>query len=481
MSSAKPSRCTLLLVVALLSLLIAPTLLWGGDQEKDKKPATSQPAPSGAPKSAAPAGHSTAQPGGSAGARPGGLSAPTKLPTKGGLPANGKSSGAASTRAQAAPPNRKPTQTVQLPGGPASVSRRPNGAVATIHAHGMTISHPLRGPRTVVKEVNGRQIVATGGRRGYVQRAYFSRDGRTYVQRTYVVHGVSYASVYHSYSYRGVVYYGYVPAYYYRPVYYGWAYEPWGAPVAYGPAAWGWGGSPWYGFYGAYFTPYPAYAGASQWLADYLVAANLQAAYDARSQVDASSAAGGAAARNAALSPEVKQMIAEEVRNQLAASKVAASSKATATSADQQPDALNPAERTFVVSSHLDVATATGECGLGPGDVLMRISDAPDANQSVSASVQGSKQADCPVGATVSVGLQDLQEMHNSFRQQLDAGLQTLASNAGKGGLPQAPDTTTIGSEVAAPTPDKNAADQLDSAEQEAESVDKAIPASGGH
>ncbi len=355
----------------------------------------------------------------------------------------------------------------------------------------MTISHPLRGPATVVKEVNGRRIVANGRYGGYVERPYFSRGGRTYVQRTYVVGGRSYVSVYRSYTYGGVAYYGYVPAYYYQPVYYGWAYSPWSAPVAYGPAAWGWAGAPWYGYYPGYFAPYPAYAGASEWLTDYLLAANLQAAYAGAAQAKAAAAAapsagsGGAAtaAGQTALSPEVKQMIAEEVKNQLAAAKSAASSKGAAPAAGQLPDALNPAERIFVVSSSLDVASAPGkECGLAPGDVIMRMTDTPDDNQNVTASVQSSKKADCAAGQTVSIGVQDLQEMHNQFRQQLDSGLQTLASNAGKGGLPQAPDTSTIGGEVPAPMPDKSAADQLKSAQQEGETVESAVQngASGG-
>jgi hypothetical protein len=343
----------------------------------------------------------------------------------------------------------------------------------------------------VVKESNGRKIVATGRHGGYVERPYLTRGGRSYVQRTYVVGGNSYVSVYRSYTYGGVVYYGYVPAYYYQPVYYGWAYNPWGAPVVYGPAAWGWAGSPWYGYYPGYFAPYPAYASASEWLTDYLLAANLQVAYAAAAQANATAAdapstgtrGAAAAADQTPLSPEVKQMIATEVKNQLAASQSAASSKGASPAGGQLPDALNPAERIFVVASPLDVATAAGkECGRGPGDVIMRMTDTPDSNQNVTASVQSSKKADCAAGQTVSIGVQDLQEMHNQFRQQLDSGLQTLASNAGKGGLPQAPDTSTTGGEVPAPTPDKSAADQLKSAQQEGEAVDNAVQngAAGG-
>ena len=101
-------------------------------------------------------------------------------------------------------------------------------------------------------------------RGGYAERPYRTVGGRAYYQRTYVYGGRSYARVYGRYPYRGGYYYRYYPTAYYHPVYYGWAYNPWPAPVAYG---WGWGGSPWYGYYGAYFTPYPVYPSASVWLA----------------------------------------------------------------------------------------------------------------------------------------------------------------------------------------------------------------------
>jgi hypothetical protein len=83
--------------------------------------------------------------------------------------------------------------------------------------------------------------------------------------------------VYRGYSFKGRTYYGYQPAVYYHPAFYGWASSPWTGPVSFGAAAWGWAGAPWYGYYG--FTPYPLYAGPAFWLTDYLVAANLQAAY----------------------------------------------------------------------------------------------------------------------------------------------------------------------------------------------------------
>jgi hypothetical protein len=492
MASIKISRGPSAPVLAFLALLAVPALLWG--DPKDKKPAPQPQAKPAAPapKAAATTGHPASPTGTPQSGRSGG---PTGT---GGHSPGTKTSVPQATKSvpQVAKPGAlRPAETRNVPGvGTATVVRHANGGPATIRTKGMTISHPLHGPATVVKEgANGRKIVATGRHGGYVEHPYFSRGGRTYVQRTYVVGGKSYVSVYRSYTYGGVAYYGYAPAYYYQPAYYGWAYNPWSAPVVYGPAAWGWAGASWYGYYPGYFAPYPAYAGASEWLTDYLLAANLQAAYADAAQAKAGAAeapsagagAPAAAAGQTALSPEVKQMIAEEVKNQLAAAKSAAGSKGAAptSSQSQLPDALNPAERIFVVSSSLDVANAAGkECGLAPGDVVMRMTDTPDDNQNVTASVQSSKKADCAAGQTVSIGVQDLQEMHNQFRQQLDSGLQTLASNAGKGGLPQAPDTSTIGGEVSAPMPDQTAADQLRSAQQEGEAVENAVQtgAAGG-
>jgi hypothetical protein len=375
----------------------------------------------------------------------------------------------------------------------------------------MTVTHTLRGPRTVVVSRNGRTIVATG-RGGYVQRPYLVRNGRTYVQRTYVVGGRTYVSVYRSYSYGGVAYYGYAPAFYYHPMFYGWAYNPWPGPIYYGPAAWGWAGAPWYAYYG--FTPFAAYTTASLWLTDYLIAANLQAAYAAQMEAananNAQAYAAGAAAQAQAdaaagggpppadasasaqplpaggggqvqLSPEVKQMIADQVKAQLAAEQSSAANPAQpAPAGDQVPDALNPAERIFVVSSSLDVTNSSGqECGLTAGDVVMRMTDSPDGNQNVSASVQTSKQSDCATGQTVAIGVQDLQEMHNQFRQQLDSGLKTLATNSGKGGLPSAPDTGTTSGEVPAPAPDSSAAAQLANAQQDANQTEQQVQQAG--
>src|ERR1700676_1376918 len=351
-----------------------------------------------------------------------------------------------------------PGRQVSLRGG-GMANIRPNGQIRSINRNGMHIEHGLNGSRRIESTHNGARIVTTGRNSGYVQRAYVSRNGNTYVSRTVVVNRVTYTTVYRSYSYHGYCcYYGYHPAYYYAPAYYGWAYNPWPAPVYYG---WGWGGAPWYGYYGGYFAPYPVYPSAAFWLTDYVIAASLQAAYQAHAA--ANEAAANAAAANAApnvaprndaprdqlqpndggdtsavssgtvtLSPEVKAAIAEEVKAQLAAEQAAAkpapSSGPQPTAASEEvPPALDPARRTFVVSSELAVSGDGQECQLSPGDVITRLTDTPDDDRKVTASVSASKKADCAPGKQVAVSVDDLQEMHNHFQEQLDNGMKELA------------------------------------------------------
>ena len=328
----------------------------------------------------------------------------------------------------------------------------------------MTINHGAHGERRFEsRRRDGARVVGYGHGRGFVEHGYY-RGGHAYMRRSYYYGGRRYAYAYRGAYYHGYAYYGYVPPYYYGPAYYGWAYNPWAAPVAFG---WGWGAAPWYGYYGYYFAPAPVYASPALWLTDYLLAANLQAAYEARAQANANAAAASqeAAAADAppaapaggqaTITPEMKQLIAEEVRAQIAAEKTAAanpepaapvSSTPPADSGQKGPDevpaALDPSLRTFLVSAVLSESMADGtECSLSPGDILTRIQDTPDANQSVKVIVASSQQNDCASGTQVAVAVTDLQDMHNDFRAKLTEGLGKLSENQGKNGMPAAPPT----------------------------------------
>ena len=463
------------------------------------------------------------RPGGNAGTRPGngGVNRPGNA---GGNRPGNAGGNFAGNRGGAGRP--LPGRTVSLRGG-GSVNLRPNGQVRTINRNGMMIHNNLRGGRTIVTQRNNIRIVSRGAGFGYVQRPYVVRGGRSFYSRTYYDHGVYRVGLYRGYYWGGHPYYGFYPGYWYRPAFYGWAYRPWGAPLAWGIGigGWGWGGAPWYGYYGRWFNPYPVYPSAAFWLTDYLISANLQAAYanqaadnpgggydsgaanySSNSAPDSSAnySDGGGQASNSepvTLTPEVKQAIAEEVKAQLEAEQQqstnppASDGSASAqgapaagdqpTSADNQlPPALDPARRTFVVSSDLTVASDGDECALSPGDVITRLTDTPDGDQNVTASVSASKKGECAAGKSIQVSVEDLQDMQNHFQEQLDAGMKALAEKQGTNGMPKAPDTATTASGVPVPPPDKDAekdlSEQQTAADQTEQQVKQETADSGG-
>jgi hypothetical protein len=384
---------------------------------------------------------------------------------------------------------------VSLSGG-RSATFRPNGSFASVHAGGMRIDHGLRGERRIVTErPDHSRVVSMGPRRGYLERPYIARGGRTYVQRTYYVGGRSYVRVYRTTYYRGVPYYHYVPAFYFHPRFYGWVYNPWRAPVYY---RWAWFAAPppWYSYYGGYFAPAPVYPSAAFWLTDFLLAESLRAAYEAGREAEANAAAAQAnqpppeayqppppapqgQGYTTQITPEMKAAIAEEVRQQLAAEQQSATTvpqPPAPSSAEAPPGALDPARRLFVVSGNLAAPTVDGQdCELTAGDIITRLDDTPDNNNNVRVSVSSSKGNDCRVGSTLMVGVSDLQDMQNQFREQMDSGLKTLADNSGKGGLPPAPDTGTSAGEVPPPPPDANVDSALQAQQQAANQTEAQI------
>ena len=152
--------------------------------------------------------------------------------------------------------------------------------MTTVHAaSGLTIHYGLNGARRVENtRADGTRVVSTGRDGGYVERA-FLRGRQAYVSRTYIVHGRPQAPrVFARYFYRDAYLSRYVPAYVYGPAFYAWARQPWSSPVYW---KWSWAGAPWVQYYSYYFVPPPYYVSAAWWLTDSLLAANLEAAYEA--------------------------------------------------------------------------------------------------------------------------------------------------------------------------------------------------------
>ena len=594
--------------VLLLLVMAVPGLAWAGHQDTKK---TSAPAANGsatAPKPSASAAKPSA---------PAHTSAPTTqhpaqaqhptaaqhptttehpIPTQHPIPTHG----------HPIPPVRKPpvNQVVLKDGTKAQIR---NGQIRSIDRNGMHIERNPRGVRTVATRLpNGARVVGYGGGRGFVERPFRGRGGRVFVRRTYWGPRSSYARVYGSYRWHGAYYGYYVRPFFYAPAFYGWAYHPWGARVYWGIGDWGWGATPW--FYGGYFAPSLYYASPAYWLTDYLIAANLQAAYAAQAGANAPAPASAAGAtieipgnqawvdtgigvqpgdtvtisasgavsmgggwapgppaglprscdglgfpapnarcwsligrvgengpsfyvgsgrslrapaggelylgvndnilgdntgswtavisspataapqpdalpapapgQDAALSPETKKVIAEEVQRQLQAEQAAAANQQLM-GADPAgaPGALDPNERVFVVSSALNETTGGQECGLSAGDIVTRLSYTPDPNQNVNVSVLSSKSGDCRAGLQLAVAVQDLQDMHNHFQEQLDAGMDELKNNQGKKGMPAAPGANVAPTNVAdgQAQPDADAQALLQQQQQQADQTEQQV------
>jgi hypothetical protein len=361
-----------------------------------------------------------------------------------------------------------------------AIRTRPNGHVSDVHdvKRGMDVHQGLNGGRHVsVERPDHSRSVYQKGRPGYVQHPY-SYHGHDFARRTYVYNGRTYDHFYHGYRYHGVNINVYAPSRYWGRAYYGWAYNPWIAPIHY---RWGWMGNPWYGSYGFFFSPYVVYPSAAFWLTDYLISQNLQAAYAAQQQ-------GGEVAVDpngaAPLTPEVKQQIADEVRNQLALENQEAQQNAQQQDVDPGSSGIariigagHP--HVFMVASPLDVVDGSGtECALSDGDALsMRTAPAPDATAADLVVLASKGGQECPKNDTVSVSLDDLQEMQNHMRETIDQGLQELQTNQGKGGLPTPPAAVSTQEAPAAyaaiaPPPDPNAATEI---QQQGQQADQAV------
>ncbi len=366
-----------------------------------------------------------------------------------------------------------------------AVRTRPGGRVSDVHdaRRGMDVHHGLNGNRRVsVERHDGSRMVAERGRPGFVQRGY-SYHGHDFGRRAYYYHGHEYNRFYRGYGYHGLSLNVYAPGYYFAPGFYGWAYNPWAAPITYG---WGWGASPWYGYYGGYFTPYPVYASANFWLTDYIISQNLQAAYAAHQEAGEVDGAPEATGGTPELTPDVKQQIADEVKQELALE----NSEATQTAQHQDVDPGSSGiarllsdgrQHVFVAGDALDLVDSNGqECAISDGDVLLLKTPPPADATTADLVVLASKGGkECQKLNTVTVQLTDLQEMQNQMRATIDQGLKDLQDKQGKGGLPpappsaMAPPTATEYAQIAPPSTPQDEADlkqqdqQADQAEQE--------------
>ncbi len=369
-----------------------------------------------------------------------------------------------------------------------------HGHPAAIHdGHGTTISRGPHGERRVetVRPDHSR-LVSTGGHRGFAEQ-HFTQGGRDYARRTYFDHGHLYARVYQPYFYGGYPFYAYIPPFYFGRAFYGWAYNGWAVPV---PYTWGWYGSPWYTPYGYYFSPYPVYPAPAFWLADYAIAASLQDAAedDGSTSLRHQPALVLASARlddqtnggSVVMTKELKDTIAKQIKILISDEKASAAAQGNLPSdedAGQVPPSLDPRFTLFIASSNASLETDNGACAITAGDIVRRSEDTPDADNTVGVEVVSSKKDDCAVGTASRMTLDDLEEMHDSFRQKIDDGLKSLSESQGKGGIPSAPPATMHTLPEGQATPDPTVESDLKKQQEAADAAEKdaqgATPDSG--
>jgi hypothetical protein len=365
--------------------------------------------------------------------------------------------------------------TIRMADGGA-VRRNESGRVVEVHTPtGAIIRHAPTGIRRVETVRPGGRVVVTIGRdHGYVQKPLVIAN-HSFVQRTYVSHRVVYTHVYRPVIYRGITLHIYTPVRYYRPSYYIWAVNPWPRPIAY---RWGWNRSPWVVYYGGYFVPYTTYVSPIFWLTDYLIAESLQAAYEDR--VAAGLSPAYPSITRTELTPEVKQLIGDEVRRQLDMERAESRDVVSASYGTVQapPMFADNTRHTFVVSNALLVNSGARECTLSEGDVIQTLGVPPMNSPTADASVLASKPMECRKGSVVSIQLADLQEMQNAMRETIERGLGDLQSQGGQSGLPAPPPDSSgmIDAPFAAQVrPDDNVSRELAQVEQEASAAEQSV------
>jgi hypothetical protein len=341
----------------------------------------------------------------------------------------------------------------------------------------MDIHHGPGNQRTIVRErPGGVRVVSDHYGRGYIAHPY-RYGGRDYYRRSYYYNGRMYSRFYQPYAWGGVPLSVYAPQFYFGAAYYGWAFNPWATPIAFG--AWGWAGNPWYAYYGAWYTPYPLYAGPAFWLTDYLVSQTLMAAYQERAAELANQQADGPP-----MTDDVKNMIAAEVKLQLARENAEATAGALQAAPDPAASSVarllsDNKQHIFVVSSGLSVNSTNGACFVTEGDVLQLMGPVAPG-QPASLTVMASKGQDCGKGNVVQVEVADLQEMQNHMRETLDQGLADLQKKQGTGGIPAAPSSALAAPQQTAyatnaPAPDPNVQTELAAQTKEAEQAEQEV------
>jgi hypothetical protein len=349
------------------------------------------------------------------------------------------------------------------------VRKAADGTVIDVHSpkNGMLIHHGLDGSRRIVVDRPDRsRIVATSRGVPYVQHPY-TFGGHSFDHRTFYVQGHLFHQLYRPYTYAGTNLDVYATPRFYEPKFYQWATSGFNAPQTF---AWGYTTNPppWFAYYKGYFTPEATYTNPLVWLTDFLLASSLERSYSTARPASETASADG----SPAITPQVKQLLADEVGRQV--KQESHEAQENAQHRDPQPGAGSVVQElgdgqphVFVAASDLDLVDPTGRrCMISEGDVVQVVSGPQPSTSTASAVVLASKGGlECGRAAQVEIALTDLQEMQNHMRETIDQGMAN--TTAGKAAA-----SVTPAYAASAPPPDADAAHEIDQQQQIAAAAD---------
>jgi hypothetical protein len=366
---------------------------------------------------------------------------------------------------------------VSTPNGQGIYGR--DGKLRMWSGNGMTILRSPGGVKEVsVDRQDGSHVTVLPGGGGWVQHPFIYR-GVEYGRRTYALGGMTYSPFYRIYPFHGTQLSVFVPASYYPPAFYSWATQSWRSLAVF---SWSWQSSAWYGYYGGAFTPYSYYAAPSMWLTDYMLSNSMDASYR---QDSAEGSTAGAPPVVEPISPGVKGAVTGEVEQDLSTlqreDELQGGNGSYNSPAGSIAEILDNQTHTFMTGSKLLVVDAYGtECELTPGDTVEYVPPPPPVEApAVDVKVTwGKGSQDCRTGSTITVSLQDLQEMHNYMLASASQGTIQMHAQQDAGRLPQAmPGASgplvSQGFASAAPPADPNVQAELNAESRAADQVEQ--------
>jgi hypothetical protein len=156
------------------------------------------------------------------------------------------------------------------------------------------------------------------------------------------------------------------------------------------------------------------------------------------------------------ITPAVKAQLDAQIKVQLREQQAAAVTPVTLTT-QSGPPALRPNHVFFEVAQPIEVPTGTdnGHCSLSANDYIKRTGAMSNDDWMIPVVVELSRLSDCPVGLTTRIGLNDLNAMENEQEAQVVAAMQAASKSMGPNGPPSGPGVhpTLIADGSAAPDP----------------------------